>query len=105
MNKVAMPEPLAWMFDEANQIGRLSTRLCWARHGVPPAYGQNHKGLVTVETAEAYAAARVREALEEAASLAMNAPISAEMLDSEGAKAASFHASARIRALIPSTPA
>lgn len=105
MSKVALPEPLAWMFDEANQIGGLSTRLCWARHGVPPAYGQNHKGLVTLEMAEAYAAAKVREALEDAAHVAMNAPISTDMLDSEGAKAASFHASARIRALIPSTPA
>ena len=109
MSKISMPEPVAWMFDEANQIGQLSTRLCWARRGVPPAYGQNHKGLVTVETVEAYATAKVREALEEAAQacearIGTHAPgmtpEDVEDCDEEARICAGV-----IRALVPSTPA
>ena len=109
MSKVALPEPLAWMFDEANQIGGLSTRLCWARHGVPPAYGQNHTGLVTLEMAEAYAASKVREALEEAAHacearIGQHAPgMTPE--DVEDCDEEARLCAGAIRALIPSTPA
>lgn len=64
MSKVSMPEPVAWMIDEPNQIGGLSTKLHWARGAIKPAYGQHHQGLITTTQAEAYADARVREAFE-----------------------------------------
>ncbi|MHA3905177.1 hypothetical protein ACTPOE_16855 [Castellaniella sp. WN] len=52
--------------------------------------------VITTDQAEACANARVREALEQAAKVAMNAPITADMLDSGDAKAVCFHASTRI---------
>lgn len=56
--------------------------------------------LITTAQADAYAQAVRREALEEAAKVAMNGPITADMLDSDSAKALAFHVSARIRSLI-----
>lgn len=45
--------------------------------------------------------ARVREALEKAARVVMDAPITADMVNDDGAKALAIHANARIRDLIP----
>ncbi|RIQ51027.1 hypothetical protein [Bordetella avium] len=97
MSKIAMPEPFV-----------LIQKNPWGGHAEVIRSARGEDGVIdcyTTDQMEAYAAAKMREALEEAANIAINAPITADMLDSDGAKAVSFHASARIRALIPSTPA
>lgn len=105
MTKLTMPEPVAWMLECQTLTGDTSWKLSWEQSGESVCHrltGENYeKALITTDQAEAYAEDRVRVALEAAAKVAMGAPITADMLDSEDAKAVCFHAASKIRALIP----
>lgn len=108
-----MPEPVAWTVtvggDFANCI-----EITHCKEDAEAQYEESTAGgfdslymlrsLITTDQAEAYAQARVNEALEEAAKVAMNGPITADMIDSDSAKALAFHVSARIRALKKEQP-
>lgn len=101
-NKTSMPEPDAYIFqhEETGQIHEIDAQQVeWGFEKNNPRL-KLIGSLYSSEKMEAYAEARVREALEEAAKVAMNAPITSDMLDSDSAKAVAFHTSARIRALI-----
>lgn len=71
MTQTKMPEPVAWMLAYQTMGGDVGWKLSWTQSGAGVCYrlsGESHeKPLITTTQAEAYAAAKVREALEEAA--------------------------------------
>lgn len=97
MSKAAMPEPAAYA--NAENLEKYSVQLTFTEK--PSHRGITFIGLVTTAQAEAYATARVREALKEAAWIVDLATQShhVECWDNLESLAT------RIRALIPSTPA
>lgn len=106
MTNVKMPEPVACLWIKGGVVVNAFNRPPCLHDGDPRneyfiKKGFTEEPLITTDQAEAYAATKVREALDAAAKVAMNAPITADMLDSDSAKAVAFHTSARIRALIP----
>lgn len=111
MSKAAMPEPAAYA--NAENLEKYSVQLTFTEK--PSHRGITFIGLVTTAQAEAYATARVREALEEAAKVCDDRANQNELAVSEDEpdEASSLRSAAwqmsvcarAIRALIPSTPA
>jgi len=77
MSKITMPEPVTYAHFTKDGLVRMWSRNPANLQAVTEAIGKQPTALITTEQAEAYAAARVREALEDAAKVAMNAPINA----------------------------
>lgn len=101
-NKTTMLEPVGYFACNPESLKPEWGEDCVCQDDVydPEETGTIGRPFVFVDQAEAYADARVREALEEAAKTVMDAPITAGMLDDGGAKALAIHANSRIRALI-----
>lgn len=100
-DKPDLPEPVA-------VVGSVYT-LYWAGSGpiAPLIEGHGIKvgdGLYAASQVQALLADERRKTLEAASKAALNGPITADMMDSDSAKAVSFHISARIRALIDKEP-
>lgn len=104
MTKTQMPEPVAWLHEEGDHIITAAEK-----RAANASFARYEQGLITTTQAEAYADARVREALEAAAKVPR---AYAEDLDSgpfgkrhpEDVTAifnASTNMADRIRALIP----
>jgi len=70
MTKATIPEPAAWMLAIQTMGGDVGWKLSWTQSGAGVCHrlsGESHeKPLITTTQAQAYADARVREALEEA---------------------------------------
>lgn len=105
MTKATMPESTAWMLAYQTMGGDIGWKLSWSQSGAGICHrlaGEAHeKPLITTDQAEAYANARVREALEEAAGIIK---ANAEACDSGTRIMLRANAEA-VLALIPSTPA
>lgn len=121
MSKVTMPEPTAWMLAVQTMGGDVGWKLSWTQSGAGVCNrlsGATHeKALITTDQAEAYADARVREALEKASDLLeqafmeeLKSRIPGEDLDEADEQFNAFHgarafgvsrAQQIIRALIP----
>jgi hypothetical protein len=98
MTKTTMPDPVAWAHRDILRRGNAVERI------QPNArYGAESLGLYTAEQAEAYANARVREALELAAYTC--AGIAIPTSHDEPNKQVALECALAIRAMIPSTPA
>lgn len=67
MTKVTMPEPVAWMHEEFDHTITDNNK-----RAASSTFSRYRYGLITTTQAEAYADAKVREALEEAASVLEN---------------------------------
>ena len=105
MSKVTMPEPaLSQVRFKGFACGWLRW-MGWMGWEWRNLMGGEKQGrhLITTEQAEAYAAAKVRKALEEAAKVAESCVCSCCCSDDQ--KFTAQDAAQRIRALIPSTPA
>lgn len=95
MSKVTMPEPVGKLHRGLNDL------IYFTPNGDP--HIKDGMAVIATDQAEAYAAARVREALEEAAKAAESCVCSCCCSDDQ--KFTAQDAAQRIRALIPSTPA
>lgn len=109
MSKVTMPEPVAQQirYLDSTELSRTYGRWSdWQMFtGKYERMGANQKrSLVTTDQAEAYAAAKVREALELAAQTCENQGRATTTLDGESFYIALGQAARAIRALIPPLP-
>lgn len=94
MSKVTMPEPVAWLlYSPAANSKHATTEEVETKRLSDGSVAYTSSPLVLASEAEAYAAAKVREALEEALR-----HVGGNAMDRR-------HAERKIRALIPSTPA
>jgi hypothetical protein len=99
-----MPEPVAWMLACQTMGGDIGWKLSWSQSGVGICHrlsGEVHeKRLITTTQAEAYANARVREALELAADTCAGIAIPTDHNAPD--RSAAVECALAIRALIPS---
>lgn len=104
MSKVTMPEPVAWLiYSPAANHKHATTENVETKRLSDGSVVYTSSPLVMASEMEAYAAAKVREALEEAAEVAESCVCSCCCSDDQ--KFTAQDAAQRIRALIPSTPA
>jgi hypothetical protein len=110
MSKVTIPEPVAWLlYSPAANSKHATTEEVETKRLSDGSVAYTSSPLVLASEAEAYAAAKAREALEEAAKVCdtyfneITGPRSNPYYD--GALDAADILEQRIRALIPSTPA
>jgi len=99
---IPMPEPVAWRSkykSEPGMIGQYPWSYVERSLRQPSLNNYDIEALITTTQAEAYAAAKVREALEKAASLCDELANNDENSGEYAGCAA--HSAARIRALIP----